>query len=145
MWDGGAGKDSSSRGTGARCFGGRMVVEEEERASIGDSMASLGARENPAQTQVQNGKMAKNKQRLRKKLSISDLSFFGHLRSGVLNASVNPGNHRKSRISAYLPPSILPPLFSLTLRSVLPTFGIPSEYHPRISSVLAASASFGHY
>jgi len=100
IWDGGAGKDSSSRGTGARCFGGRMVVEEDERASIGDSMASLGARENPAQTQVQNGKMAKNKQRLRKKLSISDLSFFGNLRSGVPNASVNPGNHhRKSRIN----------------------------------------------
>lgn len=55
MWDGGAGKDSRSRGTGARCFGGRMVVEEEQRASMGDSMASLGARENPAQTQLENG------------------------------------------------------------------------------------------
>ena len=135
MCDGGAGKDSSSRGTGARCFGGRMVVEEDERASIGDSMASLGARENPAQTQLENGKMAKNKQRLRKKLSISDLSFFGHLRSGVLNASVNPGNHhRKSRISAYS-------TAILTLRSALPTSGIPSQ----VCKVAASKHAYHQY
>ena len=117
-----------------------MVVEEDERASIGDSMASLGARENPAQTQ--NEKMAKNKQRLRKKLSISDLSFFGNLRSGVLNASVNPGNHRKSRINLLCYSSLLlsVPSFQLLASRVEHLRLQSRRVQTPISSVLAAGA-----